>query len=228
VRDRNKKIFVIAAHPDDEVLGLGGTIAWFSKIRNDEVYVLFVTEGCSSQYKNNKAVIKKKKREAEKANKILGTKEIFFADLPDMRLDSLLHVQLNEVIEKGIRDIAPDIVFTHFPDINKDHVLIFESTMVAVRPVPGFCVRSVLAYAPSSSTEWSAPLPGNLFAPNMYVDISQTLDLKLKAFKCYETEMREYPHPRSIKAISLYAEKIGVTVGLTAAESFMVIRDIAR
>lgn len=142
------------------------------------------------------------------------------------QLDSLPHIQLNEIIEKNIRKISPDIVFTHHPDINKDHVLIFESTMVAVRPVPDFCVKKVLLFAPCSSTEWSAPLSGNYFMPNIFVDISNTLDLKIEAFKCYETELRKYPHPRSIEALKIYAEKTGIIVGLKAAESFMLIRSI--
>lgn len=225
-KKKKKKILVIAAHPDDEVLGVGGTIAWHTKLNKDDVYVLILTEGCSSQYKNNKSMVTKKRRDAQAANRVLGVKEVIFADLPDMRLDSLLHIQLNEVIEKYIKRIRPDIVFTHFPDINKDHVLIFESTMVAVRPLPDTCVKKVLLFAPSSSTEWSAPLSGNYFMPNVFVNITDTLFLKIKAFRCYKTETRKHPHPRSVESIKIYSEQTGITVGLKAAESFMLIRSI--
>ena len=225
-RNIKSKILVIAAHPDDEVLGVGGTISWFSTIAKADVFVLILTEGCSSQYKGDKSMILKKRREAERANKILGVKKVIFGDLPDMRLDSLLHVQINEVIEKQIRAISPDIVFTQHPDVNKDHVLVFESTMVAIRPSPGASVKKVYTYASASSTEWSAPLVGSYFIPNIFFDISDTLDLKLKAFSSYNTELRKYPHPRAIESIKIYAEREGIAVGLKAAESFMLIRSI--
>lgn len=226
MKKKKNKILVIAAHPDDEVLGVGGTIALHSKIKGDDVYVLILTEGCSSQYKNNKSILLKKRAESEMANKILGVKEVIFEDLPDMKLDSLPHVQLNEVIEKNIRKISPDIIFTHHPDVNKDHVLVFESTMVAIRPVPGSCVKKVLTYPSSSSTEWSSPFSNRFFIPNVFFNISETLGLKLKAFQCYKTEIREYPHPRALDSIKIYAEREGIAVGLKAAESFVLIRSI--
>lgn len=222
--NKKNKVLIIAAHPDDEVLGVGGTIAWHSKINSDEVFVLILTEGCSSQYKNNKEILVQKKNEAKKANSILGVKELYLENLPDMKLDGLLHIKINEVIEKYIKKLHPDIVFTHHPDINKDHTLIFESTMVALRPVPGLPIKKVLLYAPSSSTEWSAPFSGNYFIPNVFYDITETLDLKLKAFSCYESEIRKFPHPRSLDSIKIYTQRIGISVGLQAAEHFMLMR----
>ena len=123
---KKNTVLVIAAHPDDEVLGAGGTIAWHAN-NGDDVYVLFITEGCSTQYKGDDVIIDRKKREANRANAILGVKDIFFEDLPDMRLDSLLHIEVNGVIEKYIAKTRPNIVFSHHPDINKDHVVIFVS-----------------------------------------------------------------------------------------------------
>lgn len=221
-----KKILVIASHPDDEVLGAGGTIAWYSKVMNEDVHVLILTEGCSAQYRGDKKMLLRKRKEAEKANSILGVKDLIFENLPDMRLDDLLHVQINEVIETSIRKIAPDIVFTQHPDVNKDHVLTYESTMVAVRPVPGGKVKKVYTYAPSSSTEWSSPVSGSYFMPNTFFDIFSTLEYKLKAFECYRSELREYPHPRALESVRVYAERDGITVGLRAAEPFMLIRSI--
>lgn len=224
MKKAKNRILVIAAHPDDEVLGVGGTIAWHTKCNGDEVYVLFLTEGCSSQYKNNEAIITQKKNEAETANKILGVKDLFFEDLPDMRLDSLLHIEINEAIEKYVKKIQPNIVFSHQPDINKDHVIIFESTMVVLRPVPNSSIKKILLYASASSTEWTAPFSGNYFMPNVFYNITETLDLKLNAFSCYKTELRDFPHPRAIDSVRIYAQQVGISVGLQAAEPFMLMR----
>lgn len=223
---KNKRILVIAAHPDDEVLGVGGTIAWHAKLNHDEVYVLFLTEGCSTQYENVEEKIAQKKEEAANANNILGVKEIFFEDLPDMRLDTLPHVNINRSIEKFVKKLQPHIVFTHHPDVNKDHVVIFESTMVALRPVPGCNVKKVFLFAPSSSTEWSAPLSGGYFIPNSFYNITETLSYKIRAFESYRSEARDYPHPRSKNAIEIYAKRIGISVGYEAAENFMLMRSI--
>jgi LmbE family N-acetylglucosaminyl deacetylase len=228
MKRQKNTVLVIAAHPDDEVLGAGGTIAWHSRMKRDDVYVLMVTEGCTTQYGKKDFMIKQKKEEAIKAGSILGVKEVFFEDLPDMKLDSLSHTRINSAIEKYVEKVKPDLVFTQHPDINKDHVLVFESTMVALRPVPGLSVKKVLSYAPASSTEWSAPFSGNYFMPNVFYDISETLDLKLEAFSCYQSEMREFPHPRSLEAIRTYATQVGVTVGLRAAEPFMLMRAIEK
>lgn len=221
-----KKILVVAAHPDDEVLGVGGTIAFHTGVRGDEVYVLIVTEGCSSQYRDDPAVLERKKEEARKANEILGVKELIFADLPDMRLDSLAHVEINRVLEKSIREIEPEIVFTQHPDVNKDHVLVYESTMVAVRPVPGQCVKKVYTYASASSTEWTPSISRDYFVPNTFFDITDTLEQKIKAFECYGVEQREYPHPRSPESIRIYARRDGISVGFKAAEPFILVRNI--
>lgn len=224
-RTKNR-VLVIAAHPDDEVLGVGGTIAWHTRVNGDEVYVLFLTEGCSSQYRGNESIIIQKKNEARNANEILGVKELFFEDLPDMRLDSLLHIEVNEVIEKYIKKLHPNIIFSHQPDLNRDHVITFESTMVSFRPVPGSTVKKMLLYSSASSTEWSAPFSGYYFMPNVFYNITDTLDLKLKAFSCYRTEVRDFPHPRAIASVKIYAQQVGISVGFNAAEPFMLMRSI--
>jgi len=173
-------------------------------------------------------MIHRKKKEAEGANKILGVNELIFEDLPDMKLDSLLHVNLNEVIENHIKKIKPDIVFTHFPDINNDHKLIYNSTMVALRPLPGSSIKQIFLYPSISSTEWTPPLFNNTFSPNSFFDIKETLQVKLSAFKSYKSEIRKYPHPRSLEGIKIYAEQVGISVGLEAAEPFHLIRYIEK
>ncbi len=221
-----EKILVVAAHPDDEVLGVGGTMALHALHRGGEVWVLILTEGCSSQYSGEPGLIERKKEEARKAGAILGVKDLVFADLPDMRLDSLEHIEINRVIEETIGRIEPEVVFTQHPDVNKDHVLVFESTMVATRPVPGQCVRKVYTYPSASSTEWTPSISSAAFVPNTFVDISDTLEKKIEAFECYGVEQRKYPHPRSPEAIRTYARRDGIAVGLEAAEPFLLVRSI--
>ncbi len=220
------KILVLAAHPDDEVYGMGGTIAKLSD-SGHHVYTLILTEGCSTQYSGNEEIIDIKKEEANLANEILGVKKVFFCDLPDMRLDSLDHVEINKNIEKYMEIIEPDIVFTHHNgDVNKDHRLIFESTLVATRPVLGSSVKKVYTYQVPSSTEWGAPLENDVFIPNTFIDIERYTDKKRLAIEAYKSELRDFPHPRSVKAVQIYDQAAGIKVGLEYAEAFCLIRAI--
>lgn len=219
-------ILVIAAHPDDEVYGMGGTIAKFSKQGHD-VYTLIITEGCSSQYKGNKKIIDIKKDEAIESNKILGVKKVFFGDLPDMMLDSLPHINVNKIIEDVIDKIRPDVVYTHhYGDINKDHQLVYQSTMVAVRPTFTQCVKKVISYQVPSSTEWSEQISTNQFLSNIYIQIDEEVEQKEHAIKIYNTELREYPHPRSLQYVKIWDELTGLKVGIKRAEAFHLVRSI--
>ncbi|MBN1389971.1 MAG: PIG-L family deacetylase [Candidatus Thermoplasmatota archaeon] len=221
----SEKVLVIGAHPDDETYGPGGTLKLHS-IRGDEVHVLVVTDGSSSQYENYDKMIMRKKMEARNAMKILGVSDINFNSFPDMKLDTIPHVEVNGVIENKVREFQPTIVYTHhWGDVNKDHRLIFESTMVAVRPRPGQTVRKLISYETPSSTEWMLPSVPNRFIPNMFVDISGVLKHKLDAVRCYISEVREYPHPRSPESVEYYARANGSSVGIIAAERFMVLRE---
>lgn len=222
------RILVIAAHPDDEVYGMGGTIAKLA-YKKHEVYVLIITDGCSAQYKGQLHLIQEKKKQARKANAILGVKEVFFADLPDMKLDKVDHVVLNHVIEKTVWDLNPDIVYTHFyGDVNKDHQCVFDSTMVAVRPTPSQNVQAVYCYQVPSSTEWAAGVPKNMFVPNVFEEISLYYEKKQQAIMAYSMEIRDYPHPRSLEVVKLYDEVMGKRNGLNLAEGFMLIRKVVR
>ena len=222
------KVLVIAAHPDDEVYGMGGTIAKLSKQGHD-VYVLILTEGCSTQYKDQPHLIEEKKNQAYEANSILGVKEVIFGDLPDMKLDTVEHVEINAVIEKAIRDLEPDVVYTHFyGDVNKDHRCVFESTMVAVRPIHSQCVREVYCYQVPSSTEWAANVAQSTFIPNVFEEITEYYDIKKNAILAYSSEIREYPHPRSLEVVKMYDLVHAKRVGLELAEGFMLIRKVAK
>lgn len=220
------KILIIAAHPDDEVLGAGGTIAKLCRNGN-EVYVLIITEGCTSQYKDKPELVEQKKNQALNANSVLGVKEVFFGNLPDMKLDRVSHIDINKIIEDTIDKIKPEVVYTHFyGDINKDHQYVFESTLVAVRPVFSQCVKELYCYQVPSSTEWGANLSHNIFIPNVIEEISSVYDIKQKALMQYESELREYPHPRCLEVIKMYDETLAKKNGLNLSEGFILIRKL--
>ena len=220
------RILVVAAHPDDEVLGMGGTIAVHTSA-GDDVRVLVVTDGSSTQYPGDTDIRARKEQEALSAAKELGVDDYVHLDLPDMRLDTLEHIEVNRIVEEHVRDFAPQVVYTVHPDVNRDHQVLFDSVAVATRPTPGHPVRRLLTYAPTSSTEWT-PAAVNWFQPNWYVDVSGTLERKLSAFARYETERREYPHPRSERAIRAAAEFHGTTCGFELAEPFVLVRSLER
>jgi LmbE family N-acetylglucosaminyl deacetylase len=219
------RVLVFAAHPDDEVLGMGGTIALHAAVRNDFVRVVCVTDGSSTQYPGDSETRARKEEEARRAAAELGVSDYVHLDLPDMRLDTLAHVDVNRIVEEHVRDFAARVVYTPQPDVNLDHRTLFDSVAVATRPVPGQSVRRVLTYAPTSSTEWS-PAALNWFVPNWFVDVTETLERKLAAFAHYETEQRPYPHPRSERALRAAAEFHGASCGCEFAEPFVLVRGL--
>jgi LmbE family N-acetylglucosaminyl deacetylase len=217
-------VLVLAAHPDDEVLGMGGTIALHVS-RGDSVRVVCVTDGSSTQYPDDPARRERKNDEARAAAAALGVSDYVHLDLPDMRLDTLPHVEINRVVEEHVRTIRPEVVYTAHPDVNRDHGALFDSVAVATRPTPDQAVRRVLTYAPTSSTEWT-PAGANWFVPNWFVDITETFARKLAAFACFATEERPYPHPRNARALEAHAEFYGATIGREYAEPFVLVRSV--
>jgi N-acetylglucosamine malate deacetylase 1 len=218
------RVLVFAAHPDDEVLGMGGTIALYA-LRSHEVRVVCVTDGSSTQYAGDAARQEQKNNEALAAAEALGVSDYVHLDLPDMRLDTVPHVDLNAVVEEHVREFGPEVVYTAHPDVNRDHRALFDSVAVATRPTPGQVARRMLTYAPTSSTEWT-PAGTNWFVPNWFVDITETFPRKLEAFACFETEQRPYPHPRSARALEAHAQFFGATVGCGYAEPFVLVRGL--
>lgn len=223
------RILVIAAHPDDEVYGMGGTMAKLSS-QGHEVHVLIVTDGCTAQYANRPdlpEIIEKKRREALKANDILGVKQVHFGTFPDMRLDTVPHVEINCLIEETVNAVEPDVVYTHFyGDVNLDHQMVYRSTLVAVRPVPGQCVRELYCYRVPSSTEWSPQVGHTAFLPNIMEEIEDYTEAKERALLAYQTEARPYPHPRSAQYVRETDRARGLEWGLGPAEAFWQIRRI--
>jgi LmbE family N-acetylglucosaminyl deacetylase len=220
----DRRVLVVAAHPDDEVLGMGATIANFAQ-RGAEITVLWVTDGSSTQYPGDVAIQERKLREAVMAAKSLGVQRCVQGDLPDMRLDSLPHVEVNRVVEEAVEEFAPDTVYCVHPDVNSDHRAVFNSVLVATRPRVGGCVRQVLTYATSSGIEWSASFE-HTFRPTWFSNVSATIQEKVAAFDYYTTEQRSWPHPRSARAITATAQYWGTWAGWTHAEPFVLIRNL--
>jgi len=217
-------ILIIAPHPDDEVLGCGGTIAKHSS-RGDEVYLCVVTKAYPPDW--SKDEIQRRKQEVLRVNEILGIRKTHFLDFPTVRLDTIPQKELADSISRFVDEVKPEVVYIpHKGDANKDHRLVFEAAMVATRPKSALGIRKVLCYEVLSETEWATPSVENAFIPNVYVDIFETLGTKLKAMSEYRSELKEFPHPRSIEAISALAKVRGTTAGVEAAEAFTLVREI--
>jgi len=218
--DGDDTVLVVGAHPDDEVLGAGGAIAKHARA-GDEVHILIVTEGTTQQYEAEEDLVARKRDQARSCADLLGAKSVHFGDLPDMRLDTVAHVDVNEVIEGTCDEVDPDIVYTHSPEeVNQDHIEIYESTLVATRPGSG--VSTVLSYETPSSSDFS-PTTGE-FEPDLFVDVTDVLDTKIEAFNEYELETRPFPHPRSPEALRSIAKTRGAASRFEAAEAFDILR----
>ena len=211
-------ILVIGSHFDDEVLGVGGTIA--KHISNgDEVHVLILTDSSSTQYPGNSDIAGRKTSEAKEANKYLGS-VLHLESFSDMKLDTIPQCELASCISGYIDLIQPEIVYTHSKnDLNKDHRMTYEASMVACRPMSG--VKKILCYEVLSSTEW-----GEGFKPNYYVDITEFIRDKVNAFKTYKTEMRKLPHPRSLSGVYSLGEMRGTNICVPFAEAFELIMEV--
>lgn len=218
------KVLVIAPHPDDEVLGCGGTIARHVS-EGGEVYLCVVTKAYSPEW--SEAEVEEKKQEVLRANKLLKIKQAFFLDFPTVKLDTMPQKELNDSIARVIAEVKPEVVYIpHKGDVNKDHRLVFEAAMVALRPLRGSTVSRILCYETLSETEWGATDTEGFFIPNVYINIAGTLELKLEAMSVYRTELKDYPHPRSLEALRILAGKRGSEAGFVAAEAFMLVREI--
>ena len=228
---RNKKILIIAAHPDDEVLGCGGTMAKWAN-EGAEVYSLIMAEGATSRDKtrdreSRNVDLAHLGLAAQKASDLLGIASVELLSYPDNRMDSADLLDVVKSVEDRIKKIKPDtVVMHHSADLNIDHQVIHEAVMAACRPQPGHPVKRILSFEVPSSTEWQSPTFGNSFIPNWFEDISDTLELKIRALEVYETEMREWPHARSIKAVEHLARWRGASIGREAAEAFILERAI--
>lgn len=213
-----KAVLVFAPHNDDELLGAGGTILKLSKSGYD-VTVCEVTAGPTFQ---------KIQEEARNAHQIMGVKESIFLDLPACELEEVSKIRINDMFCKVVKRVKPEIVLIpHYGDMHLDHRWVAEGAMVAVRPHEALYIKRVLAYETLSETEWNTPSVTNAFIPNVWIDISKEVEEKISAMRCYQSQLHDFPHPRSLRAIRALAEYRGSTIGVEAAEAFMLIRGIA-
>lgn len=219
------RVVVIGAHPDDELLGAGGTLVRHV-LAGDEVHAIVVADGAGSRYPAELALTLEK--QAHRAAEVIGFTSLRFMSLPDQRLDTVPLIELTQRLEGVLDEIDPATVYTHFPeDVNADHRLVARCTWTACRPYARPGVRRFAAFETPSSTEWAWPMPGTELRPNLFVDVTDTLEAKVAAMECYETELRDYPHPRSARALRERAAYWGSHVGWTAAEPFVLLRELA-
>ena len=223
-----RRILIIASHPDDEIIGCGGTVR---RLVNEgyEAFTLILGEGITSRdrkrdkYRRQKE-IEELKHQANKANHVIGVNKVFISDFPDNRFDSVSLLDIIKTIENVKNDVKPNIIFTHHErDLNIDHQLTYKAVITATRPISNESVKEIYSFEILSSTEWSYPCS---FSPDMYFDISDTLEFKLRAMEIYKSELKEFPHPRSLEGIRLNSNYLGMRVGLLHAEVFKTVRII--
>lgn len=226
------KMLVLAAHPDDEVLGCGGTMARAVR-RGDDVRIVILGEGITSRFDRREAAdprdLERLQSAARRAAAVLGVGPPRMHGLPDNRFDTVPLLEVVKLVEREVAEFRPDVVYTqHGGDLNIDHVVTFRATLIAARPTEGCPVRTVYAYEVASSSEWAFGQFAPEFRPQTFVDVADTLELKLAAMRAYESEDRKFPHPRSSEALRAAAARYGSQAGLAAAEAFAVVRDIQR
>jgi len=226
----SQSILIFAAHPDDEVLGCGGTIAKLAD-QGAIVHVAFLADGVFSragEEEAQQAELTARRMAAQKACNILGVKSVSFGEFPDNRMDTVALLDITKALEELIVVHRPEVVFTHHAgDVNIDHRRIHEAVVTACRPQFGQPVKTILCFEVPSSTEWQLPGSAPGFVPNWFEDISSTIELKLAALDAYAAELRAWPHPRSRQGVEHLARWRGATVGVDAAEAFILGRKLA-
>ncbi|WP_235536511.1 MULTISPECIES: PIG-L deacetylase family protein [unclassified Sphingomonas] len=222
--DEIRRVLVIAPHPDDEVLGCGGTMMRLADA-GAEVHVAIITRAGVDRFGPHMAEIGR--GEARLAHDLLGVTQTHFLDFPAAELDTVPHAEINAALGAVMTAVAPDTLFIPFlGDIHLDHQLVFLSSMVAARPRGGNGPARVYSYETLSETNWYAPGVTPTFAPNVFIDISDTIEAKLAAFRCYRSQVKAAPDERSPEVIRALATLRGATVHIAAAEAFILLRQI--
>lgn len=224
------RVLVVAAHPDDEILGLGGTVR--KHVNNgDIVNCLILGEGLNSRKDKGDSYDKHSmnvlRQHAKESAEIIGFSNIHFSNFADNRFDSVDLLDIIKEVDNIVSLYKPAIVYTHhFGDLNIDHRKTFEAVITACRPVGNYDVKEIYCFETPSSTEWNFQYGEKTFRPNVFIDIEDTLDYKQRAMSCYRTEIRDYPHPRSLKALEIIAARWGTVVGKKYVEAFELIRKV--
>jgi LmbE family N-acetylglucosaminyl deacetylase len=223
-------VLVVAAHPDDEVLGCGGTIARLAN-EGQEVRIAILAEGMTSRYRQREQANQKELNhlhaKAQQAADKVRAKQLVLCKLPDNRMDTVPLLEVVKLVEDLIEKFNPAVIYTHHPgDLNVDHGVVYRAVLTATRPIPGQRVREIYAFEVSSSTEWAFQRLEPSFRPSVFVDIASTLETKVSALACYDTETRKFPHPRSPEAVRAIAMRWGSVAGFQAAEAFELIRSL--
>lgn len=226
-------VLVLAAHPDDEVLGVGGTIARHA-LAGDQVHIVIAAEGATARDPvrnagSRREELEQLKNASQRAAQELGAASVRFLGFPDNRCDSVDLLDLVKAVEAAMVDLRPSTVYVHHAgDLNIDHRLLHEAAVTACRPLPAQTAVRVLAFETASSTEWAPPGSQPAFAPNVFVNIKPHWEKKLAALRAYRQEMRPWPHARSLEAIETLGRWRGASAGVEMAEAFMLVRDILR
>jgi N-acetylglucosamine malate deacetylase 1 len=228
---KNKKILVVVAHPDDELLGLGATMNKLINEQGSIVRVVILGEGITSRSDNRdqkkwKKELKIHKKNIESARIAIGYESVGVYDFPDNRFDTVALLDIIKVIEKEKEDFQPEIIFTHHGgDVNIDHQRTFEAVITATRPMIDEIVKTVITFETPSGTEWRASTDPLHFIPNMFITISEeNLKAKVEGMESYEFEKRTYPHPRSPESLRILAQQRGMSIGKNLAEAFCIVR----
>lgn len=235
--NNTKKILIVAAHPDDEIIGPGATIAHHSSL-GDEVWAMILGEGQTSRFDKRddapKELISELHKDTMSAAKILGIKRVLFENFPDNAFDSVPVLNITKAVEAVIDEFEPSVIYTHHGgDLNIDHRKTFEAVLTATRPMEGCPVKEIYAFSTLSSTEWSFGSPmggggsfvGAAFMPNVFSKVSETeMKLKLSAMKEYRSELRDFPHPRSLEMMEADMKRFGAIAGYHLAEAFECVR----
>jgi len=229
----NKRILLVVAHPDDELLGLGASMNRLITDYNCTVRVIILGEGITSRSEDRNIEDWKKQLQIHKSNiksaqAAIGYQSVGIYDFADNRFDSVDLLDIIKVIEKEKKEFSPDIIFTHHGgDLNIDHQRTFEAVITAIRPMENETVTTLITFETPSGTEWRASTDPRHFIPNLFLEVSEkNIDAKIKGMESYEFEKRKYPHPRSPEALKIQAQRWGIAIGKSFAEAFVVVRSI--